>query len=159
MFISNRYDNMWLYISKRRTATVGAEVHHKGEDMDDHQYVPITKDLFKKHWRGSRRTVFIPQNEMGKRFRSAMEGIAKRNSELFLSEGFIITEKLSPLAEKEVCRIAKKHGYKAKCECGNKKLQYLGSNFGGHYSTDYYEILECSEIHVTLACSPPLMIK
>lgn len=111
----------------------------------------VTEQLFQKHLAEEDGTnAYIAQKDIAKHFRKTVEECVRRQGELFLSEVKIVTEPLSPLAKESVVRIAKKHGYHAECENRTYKLKYLGSDRGGHYSTDYYHYLEYGSIRVTL---------
>lgn len=121
--------------------------------MNDHStFQVVTEQLFRKHLAGEDGTnAYITQKDIIKRFHKAVERCVKRKGELFVSEVEIITEPLSPLAVESVARIAKKHGYHVVCSNHDHKLKYLGSDRGGHYSTDYYHYMQYGSIRVTLA--------
>lgn len=118
--------------------------------MLDNKYTEITTALFKENFSGNSGYLFLPQCAISRKFKSSIERIAKLNGELFLSEAVIITEPLSPLAISAIERIARRHGYVVACKNELKQLQYLGSDGGGHYSTDYYHFLRYGYILVTL---------
>ncbi len=115
-----------------------------------HRYIPITEELFTKHLGYDERYVFVSERDIPKKFKKLVEGIARQRGDLFVSECFIITDRLSSLAENEVKRIAKRNGYQVTFEMGSAQLRYLYSDGYGHYSTDFYEFLEYTQIHVTL---------
>lgn len=111
----------------------------------------VTKQLFQKHLAEEDGTnAYIAQKDIAKHFRKTVEECVRRQGELFVSEVKIVTEPFSPLAEESVVRIAKKYGYLAECSNHNYKLKYLGSDGGGHYSTDFYHYLQYGKIHITL---------
>lgn len=111
----------------------------------------VTKQLFQKHLAEEDGTnAYIAQKDITKQFRKTVEECVRRQGELFVSEVEIVTEPLSPLAEESVLRIAKKHGYHAECSNHDHRLKYLGSDGGGHYSTDYYHYLQYGSIRLTL---------
>jgi hypothetical protein len=114
-----------------------------------HKYIPITKKLFAEHLSGYERHAFIPEQDIPQKFKQVVEKIAKANEELFLTEAFIVTNELSPLAENTVRHIAQRHGYAVTIRKKHDRLKYLCSDGYGHYSTDFYELLVYSEIHVT----------
>lgn len=120
--------------------------------MSDHStFQIVTEQLFQMHLAEEDGTnAYITQKDIARRFRRTVEGCAKRRGELFVSEVNIVTEPFSPLAKESVVRIAKKHGYQAECDNRAYKLKYLGSDRGGHYSTDYYHYLQYGYILVTL---------
>ena len=113
------------------------------------KYVPITKKLFMKHLSGYERHAFITEKDIPKQFKKVVDGVAREHGELFVSSAVVITERLSPLAENAVLSIAKRHGYAVVIKKGYERLRYLYSDGYGHYSSDFYEVLEYSEIHVT----------
>lgn len=116
---------------------------------NDNVYLPITKRFFKKYLEdGDGHNVFIPQDELPRKFRQAVELCVKHKGELFITSVEIITEELSPLAQIAVAEIARTHGYSAVCENRNYKMKYIGSDGGGHYSTDFYECLQYGRIIV-----------
>lgn len=116
-----------------------------------HTYTPITQTLFHKHCASDDGTnAFIPQAELGKKLHSVVEACTKAKGELFPHDVHIVTEKLSPLAQKAVEKLASKRGYRAVCENHTRQLKYLYSDGGGHYSTDYYNYLEYGLIRVSL---------
>jgi len=121
--------------------------------MNDHStFQVVTEQLFRKHLAAEDGTnAYIAQKDILKHFRKTIERCVKRKGELFVSEVEIITEPLSALAVESVTRLAKKHGYHAECDNRDYKLKYLGSDRGGHYSTDYYHYLQYGSIRVTLA--------
>lgn len=112
----------------------------------------VTKQLFQKHLAEEDGTnAYIAQKDIAKHFRKTVEECVKQQGELFISEVKIVTEPLSPLAAEAVVHIAKKHGYHAECENRAYKLKYLGSDRGGHYSTDFYHYLQYGHIRITLS--------
>ena len=118
----------------------------------DHEYENVDEKRYEKYLKSVEgRSVYIPQMMLSKRFRKEVDACAHRVGELFLTRVDIITERLSPLAILSVERIAKKHGYAVKCSNRSHQLEYLGSDFGGHYSTDFYRFLQYGHILVTLA--------
>lgn len=123
-----------------------------GVSFMNHQYVPVDQTLFKRHLKcSSENDVFISQGEFETRFFGAVECVRKQRGELFLSEMGIVTEHpITPLAEKAIVAICNAHGYKALCCNKSQKLKYLGSDGGGHYSTDFYRILEYGHIAVSV---------
>jgi hypothetical protein len=116
----------------------------------DHQYVQITRAHFHEYFGDDTRHVYITQADIEKKFRQSVERCVRATGELFVSEVCIITEKLSPLAITTIERLAKKHGYAVDCTNEDMQLEYLCSDFGGHYSTDYYRFLSYGKIRVTL---------
>ena len=118
--------------------------------MQDNEYTEITLELFEQYFSDDERRLFLSQDTIGAKFKRSVEQIAKRSGELFLSEATIITEPLSPLAISTILRIARRHGYVATCKNDQIQLEYLGSDGGGHYSTDYYHFLHYGNILVTL---------
>ena len=114
-------------------------------------YTPITQALFlKKFGKGDGTNAFISQVELEKTLHSVVEACTKAKGELFAHDVHIYTEKLSPLAQKAVEKLASKRGYRAVCENRTWQLEYLYSDGGGHYSTDYYNYLEYALIRVSL---------
>ena len=119
---------------------------------DENTFQSVTKRLFQQHLlREDETNAYCRQEDIAKHFRKIVEECVKKQGELFVSEVEIITEPLSPLAEKTIAQIAKRHGYHAECTNRNHQLEYLGSDGGGHYSTDYYHYLHYGRILVTLA--------
>lgn len=118
----------------------------------DHEYEDIDEELYERYLKCSVGTnVYITQTEIPKRFRKVVDACTKHGGELFVTRVDIITEHLSPLAKQSVERIAKRHGFHVECSNRNHQLEYLGSDFGGHYSTDFYRFLQYGHIVVTLA--------
>lgn len=119
---------------------------------DGNTFQGVTKQLFRKHLEcedGS--NVYLPQRDIERKFIAVVDECVKRSGELFVSEVEIITESFSPLAMIAVEEIAKKNGVHAECGNYRRALKYLGSDGGGHYSTDYYHYLQYGRILVTLA--------
>jgi len=120
--------------------------------MSENSHTTVTKRLFQKHLlREDETNAYLSQVEMSRKFNATVDECVKKMGELFISEVEIITEPFSPLARIMVERIAKKYGLIAHCENHHRALKYLGSDGGGHYSTDYYHYLEYGCIRVTLA--------
>ncbi|OGZ07903.1 MAG: hypothetical protein A2942_04300 [Candidatus Lloydbacteria bacterium RIFCSPLOWO2_01_FULL_50_20] len=89
-----------------------------------HKFVPITESLFQKYFEGNDDHAYIAEKDMPRKFKRTIEEIARKNGGLFVSETFIITERLSPLAIRAVERIAKRAGYSAECKNIGKQLRY-----------------------------------
>lgn len=108
--------------------------------------VILTKKNHKKYL--SDHHPFISQEDMKKQLPLVIKEHCRESEILFLDEIVIITETLSPLAEKELKRIVKRMGYTAECKNTTMQGKYLYSDGGGHYSTDYYEIIEHARVTI-----------
>lgn len=118
----------------------------------DHIYECITPELFRIHLeRKDGSVAYIAQEDMSKLFRKTVEACAKAKGELFANKVVIITEKLSPLAIKAIVKIAKRNRYSVVCDNPGHQLEYIGSDGTGHYSTDYYRLLQYGRVLVTSA--------
>lgn len=138
-------------IGRAEAATVRVVLFIDKERIVDHQYVPVTERLFKEHLAGDKTCVFATTEDIPKKIKEIIRGITKKDKKVPAKGArIVVTEPLSPLAVEGVKRITKKLGFRATCKPMNKRLRYLYSDFGGHYSTDYYEFLEYSQICVTV---------
>jgi hypothetical protein len=120
----------------------------KGALMSD-KYEQITESSFREYLENDG-YIFLTQAEIPRKIRKSVDACVQKMGELFLSEVRIITEELSPLAMVAVARVARKCGYSVDCTNENLELEYLGSDGGGHYSTDFYRFLSYGQIRVTL---------
>lgn len=130
------------------------DVHYIKEVLmsDENTFQGVTKRLFQQHLlREDETNAYCRQQDLAKHLRKIVEECVKKQGELFVSEVEIITELFSPLAKTTIEQIAKKHGFHAECGNYRRALKYLGSDGGGHYSTDYYHYLQYGRILVTLA--------
>lgn len=117
--------------------------------MNDHRYFELDK---KTHVRfGLPADVLISQSDLRDKLSHVITEHLRERGELFLDRIVIATETLSPLAIDMVIQLAESLGYHAECKNTSQAGKYIGSDGGGHYSTDYYEILRYAEIAITSA--------
>ena len=124
-------------------------VLYEGVEMDDHRYFELDKKTYARF--GSPAEAFISQCDLKEKLPHVIAEYLRKRGELFLDRLVIATETLSPLARDAVIQLADSLGYHAECANTSKTGKYIGSDGGGHYSTDYYEILRYAEITVTPA--------
>ena len=117
--------------------------------MNKHKYFVVDKKWFDALLCGSRR-VFLEQTHFEQDFVLVVESHKQETGQLFILLLEIITQPLSPLAHKAVQEICEKYGYRV-IAIDNKTQQgkYLGSDGGGHYSTDFYEMIKYASITIT----------
>lgn len=116
-------------------------------------YVVVYEELFQKHLaKKDGSNAYIRQEKLPKLLRKTALACAKAKGELFVNEIEIITEPFSPLAKLHAEQLIRRYGLTAtRCENETRQLEYLGSDGGGHYSTDFYRFLHFGRIIVTLA--------
>lgn len=116
--------------------------------MNNHRFISVNEQSHDKTLSGVH-GVFITQREFRKQIPLAVTQYCKDKGILFLDKIEIATETLSPLAIEAVTKICKRLGYKSLCKNTSERGRYLGSDGGGHYSTDFYEIFEYGLITIT----------
>lgn len=108
--------------------------------MNDHRYLSLEYETYSKF--GSPGYAFIRQADMKRELLNVIKQYMTERGVLFLDNVVIATETLSPLAMEALVTLARSFGYHAACDNTSQTGRYLGSDGGGHYSTDYYEIIE-----------------
>lgn len=109
----------------------------------DHEYVRLTADSFRKHLGSLKRhDIFASHEDLEKRFCDIAAEAGKKKRRKFPTSFGVVTEHLSPLAILGLRSVAVRGGYRIlEATHRSRELEYIGSDHGGHYSTDYYRIL------------------
>lgn len=115
--------------------------------MNDHRYIPLKSHMHARV--GAPGLTFIKQSDLRVELPRAIDSYMKERGILFLDSVAIATESLSPLAVDTALQLVHALGYRAICENTSLTGKYLGSDGGGHYSSDYYEIMQYALVTIT----------